>query len=191
MDGKRDIVAAWLAREILPHEKSIHTWLSRRWHKFIDPDDVIQEAYCRIASLACVDHIDNPVGYFRRTVQSVVTDTIRRASKSNIIPMTEIDWWNVMDNEPLADRVLEADQELRQVNYLLSQLSDICREAILLRRVEEIPQREAARRLGVSEDVIRNHLVRGVKKILQAMASQNTSPDAPELDNEKERERLK
>ncbi|OJW76647.1 MAG: hypothetical protein BGO57_10285 [Sphingomonadales bacterium 63-6] len=189
MDGKRDIVAAWVAREILPHEKAVHTWLSRRWHRIVDPDDVIQEAYCRISSLACVDHIDNPIGYFRRTVQSVVADTMRRASKSNIIPLTEIDWWNVMDNEPLVNRVLEAEQELKQVNHLLSQLSDICREAILLRRVEEVPQKEAARRLGVSEDVIRNHLVRGVRKILQALAAQNMNTDPPET--EKERERLK
>ncbi|MCB5424371.1 sigma-70 family RNA polymerase sigma factor [Altererythrobacter sp. CC-YST694] len=191
MDGKRDIVAAWVAREILPHEKAIHTWLSRRWHKIIDPDDVIQEAYCRISSLGCVDHIDNPIGYFRRTVQSVVTDMIRRARKSNIVPLTEIDWWNVMDSEPLADRVLEADQELRQVDYLLSQLSDVCREAILLRRVEGVPQREAARRLGVSEDVIRNHLVRGVRKILQAMTAQHENADAPHAKKEKETERLK
>jgi len=177
MDGKRDIIAAWVAREILPHEGAVHAWLARRWRNVVDPDDVIQEAYCRISSLASVDHIDNPVGYFRRTVSAVVTDTLRRAGISNFISMTEIEWLNVMDNEPLADRVLEADQELRRVNALLSELSDTCRRAIELRRVEGVSQREAAQRLGVSEDVIRNHLVRGVKKVLNALREQETAID--------------
>src|SRR5262245_52324257 len=79
MDDKRDIVAAWVAREILPHESAIHAWVSRRWRHAVDPDDVIQEAYCRISSLASVDHIHNPVGYFRRTVHAAAIDTLRRA----------------------------------------------------------------------------------------------------------------
>lgn len=178
-DGKRDIIAAWVAKEILPYESAVHAWVSRRWRHVVDPDDVIQEAYCRISSLACVDHIDNPIGYFRRTVQAVVTDTLRRSGIFNFVSMTEIEWLNVMDSEALADRVLEAGQELRRVNLLLSQLSDICRQTIELRRIEEVPQREAARRLGVSEDVIRNHLVRGVKKILQAMAAQDADMSEP------------
>ena len=181
MDGKRDIVAAWVAREILPHENAVHAWLSRRWRNVVDPDDVIQEAYCRISSLARVDHIGNPIGYFRRTVHAVVTDTLRRSGIFGFISMTEIEWLNVMDSEPLADRVVEADQELKRVNSLLSELSDTCRQAIELRRIEGTSQREAAERLGVSEDVIRNHLVRGVKKILQTMAAQDADVSDAEV----------
>lgn len=173
MDGKRDIIAAWVAKEILPHEAAVYGWLARRWRHAIDPDDVIQEAYCRIASLSRVDHIENPVGYFRRTVHTVATDMLRRDGIFNFTAMTEIEWMNVMDSEPLADQVLEASQELERVNALLSQLSDVGRQAIEMRRIEKISQRETARCLGVSEDVIRNHLVRGVKKILGAIAAQD------------------
>lgn len=190
MDGKRDIVAAWVAKEILPHEKAVHAWLSRRWRHVVDPDDVIQEAYCRISSLSGVDHIENPVGYFRRTVHTVVTDMLRRGGIFNFTSMTEIEWLNVMDSEPLADQVLEASQELERANALLSELSDIGRQAIELRRIEEVSQREAARRLGVSEDVIRNHLVRGVKKILNVMAAQDAAMDDSE-NRERAGERFK
>jgi RNA polymerase sigma factor (sigma-70 family) len=188
MDGERDIIAAWVAREILPHESAVHGWLARRWRNIIDPDDVIQEAYCRISGLASVDHIDNPVGYFRRTVSAVVTDTLRRSGILNFISMTEIEWLNVMDSEPLVDRVLEASQELERVNSLLFELSDTCRRAIELRRVEGLSQREAAQRLGVSEDVIRNHLVRGVKKVLNALSEQDENIDHAAKE---ERERAK
>src|SRR3546814_3068072 len=59
MHQNSDIIA-WIAREIIPHEVAIRKWLARRWSHVIDVDDVIQEAYCRIANLASVDHIDNP-----------------------------------------------------------------------------------------------------------------------------------
>lgn len=185
MDDKRDKIAAWVAREILPHERTVHAWLLRRWRNVVDADDVIQEAYCRISSLACTDHIDNPVGYFRRTVHTVATDMLRRGGILNFTSMTEMEWLNVIDIEPAADRVLAANQELERVKSLLSELPCTCRQAIELRRVEGVSQREAAERLGVSEDVIRNHLVRGVKKILKAVADQDADISCAERERAK------
>src|SRR3546814_14977656 len=80
MHQNSDIIA-WIAREIIPHEVAIRKWLARRWSHVIDVDDVIQEAYCRIANLASVAHIDNPGGYFHQTASSVVTDQMRRRSE--------------------------------------------------------------------------------------------------------------
>src|SRR3546814_4166544 len=74
-------ISAWIAREIIPHEVAIRKWLARRWSHVIDVDDVIQEAYCRIANLASVDHIDNPGGYFHQTASAVVTDQMRRSEE--------------------------------------------------------------------------------------------------------------
>jgi len=172
MGDERDTISAWIGREILPHESAVRNWLSRRWRNVVDPNDVIQEAYCRIASLTSVDHILSPAAYFHRTAHMVATDIMRRSGIISFISMTENEWLNVIDTEPLADRAMVADQELKRVNGLLSELSDTCRKAIELRRIEGVSQRETARRLGVSEDVVRNHLVRGVQKVLKAMAAQ-------------------
>jgi len=170
---KHDSISVWIGREILPHEATVRQWLSRRWRNVVDPNDVIQEAYCRIASLTSVDHIQNPAGYFHRTAHSVATDIMRRSGIINFVSATEMEWLNVVDNEPLADRAMAASQQLKRVNGLLAELSDTCRQAIELRRIEGLSQREAAERLGVSEDVIRNHLVRGVQRVLKAMAEQD------------------
>jgi RNA polymerase sigma factor (sigma-70 family) len=172
MDENGDITA-WIAREIIPHEAAIRKWLARRWGHVIDVEDVIQEAYCRIASLASVDHIDNPGGYFHRTASATVTDMMRRAGIINFTSMTQIEWSNVIDYEPLADRVLETRQEFERVNGLLGALSDTCRKVIELRRVEGLSRKETAERLGVSENDVKNHLVRGLQKIMGAIAEQD------------------
>lgn len=180
MDETGDITA-WIAREIIPHEAAIRKWLARRWSHVIDVEDVIQEAYCRIASLASVDHIDNPGGYFHRTASAVVTDVMRRAGIINFTSMTQLEWSNVIDTEPLADRALETKQEFERVNGLLAKLSDTCRKVIELRRVEGLSRKETAERLGVSESDVKNHLVRGLQKVMGAMAEQDASAsgDAP------------
>ena len=172
-----DKVAAWIACEIVPHEAAVRRWLRRRWRQAIDIEDVIQEAYCRLANLSTVDHISNPAGYFHQTAHAVATDIMRRAGIIEFTPMTQIEWSHVMDSEPAADRVVEACQELERVNSLLSHLSDTCRKVIILRRVEGLSRKETAERLGVSENDVKNHLVRGLQKVMSAMTQQ----DAVEL----------
>ena len=177
MDRECDDMTAWMAREIVPHEAAIRRSIARRWHRLVDVEDVIQEAYCRIASLPSVDHIHNPAGYFHQTVNAVVTDLMRRARIINFTSMTQIEWSNVMDNDPCADRAMEASQELDRVKGLLAALSDTCRKVIELRRVEGLSRRETAERLGVSENDVKNHLVRGLQKVMKTMAEQDAQMD--------------
>lgn len=172
-DGSQyDIIAAWIAREILPHEGDVRNWLRRRWRTGIDVDDVIQEAYCRIAGLGSVDHIARGRSYFFRTAQAVAIDMMRHAKVANIVAVTEIEWMDVRDDEPLADRSAMAKQELEKVDGLLSRLSWTCRRVIELRRIEGLSQRETAAKLNVSESVVENHIVRGVRAVLKAIASE-------------------
>ena len=180
MNEKRDIIAVWIAQEILPYEGGVRRWLARRWRGAIDADDVIQEAYCRISALSSVDHIDNPVAYFRRTVHASAVDAIRRTYPKNIISMTENEWFEVLDEEPLADRAIAASQDLGRFSVLLSKVSQTCQRVIELRRIEGLSQKETANRLGVSEHVVENHISRGLRQMLRAMVDQD------EQDNEEE-----
>ena len=173
MNGEREIITAWIAREIVPHEGAMRKWLARRWRGAVDAEDVIQEAYCRIAGLAQVDHIDNPAAYFHRTVHTAATDMARRAGGNNLVSVSQDDWFGVIDNRPLQDRTLEASEELRRVNMLLSNLSDTCRRVIELRRIEGLTRKETSERLGVSENEVKNLLVRGLQKVLKSMAEQD------------------
>ncbi|MBN8831953.1 MAG: RNA polymerase sigma factor [Sphingomonadales bacterium] len=180
MNEQQDRVTAWIAREIVPHEGAVRGWLLRQWRDAIDVDDVIQECYCRIIELGSIAHIANGRAYFFRSAQSIAIDIAGRRKTASIVAMTESEWLDVMDEEPLQDRALEACQSLERVNGLLSQLTLTCRQVIELRRVEGLSQRETARRLGVSENVVENHIVRGLRKILNAIASQDADADEEE-----------
>jgi RNA polymerase sigma-70 factor (ECF subfamily) len=187
MDDEREIISEWIAREIVPQEAAVRRWISRRWRHTVDVEDVIQESYCRIASLASVDHIDSPAAYFFRTAYTVATDAMRRARIISFTSMTQIEWSTVMDSAPLADDVLEAGQELERVRGLLAVLPDTYRRVIELRRIEGLSRRETAERLGVSENEVKNCLVRGLQKVMKSIADADARAD--EQESEK-RERL-
>ena len=170
MDDEREIISEWIAREIVPQEAAVRRWIFRRWRHAVDVEDVIQEAYCRISGLASVDHIDNPAAYFFRTAYAVAADAFRRAGIINFTSMTQIEWSSVMDSAPLADRALEAGQELERVRNVLAVLPDTSRRVIELRRIEGLSRRETAERLGVSENEVKNHLVRGLQKVMKSIA---------------------
>lgn len=170
---EQENIAAWIAREIIPHEAAVQGWLLRRWGHLVDVEDVIQDAYCRVSNLASVNHIDNPKAYFFRTAHTVLTDRMRRAGIVIFTSMTQMDLSNVMDSEPAADRRLEGVQEMERVNKLLAQLSDTHRKAIELRRIEGLSRKEAAERLGISADALKKQVERGIHRVIEAMMEQD------------------
>ena len=180
MNEQQDRITAWIAREIVPHEGAVRGWLLRHWCDAVDVDDVIQECYCRITEIRTTAHIASGRAYFFRAAQSVAIDLSRRRKTANIAAVTENEWLDVMDEGPLQDRVLEAREDLERVDGLLSQLSYTCRRVIELRRVEGLSQRETASRLGVTENVVENHIARGLRKVLNAIASQDADADEEE-----------
>lgn len=172
MSAERNEISAWIAREILPHEAQVRAWLRRRWRTVGDVDDIIHDAYCRVARLPSVDHIDNPRAYFYRTVHNIVVDLANSVKMIPHISVSQNDYFAVMDNEPPVDRALEAVEELKWVMELLNTLSPTHRKVILLRRVEGLSRKETAQRLQISENEVKNFLVRGLRKISKRMSEQ-------------------
>lgn len=179
MDEDHDRLAEWVALEVLPHEGIVRGWLTRRWGHLVDVDDVIQEAYCRIAGLDSTRHIRSGRSYLFTTAQSIIMDGLRRAKVANTRAMTEIDANFVMDEAPLADRALEARQELERVRRILDGISDMGRRVIEMRRLQGLSQREAAARLGVSEHVVENHMTRALRKVRAILAEERDMQEPP------------
>ena len=163
-------VVVWIAEEILLHEAAVRNWLARRWGHAVEVDDVVQEVYCRLSELKAVGHIHNPRAYFFTTANAVAIDLLRKARVAVAHGMTEIDWEHVMDESASPERSAEATQDLRRMQRLMSQMSLTCRQVIKLRRIHGLSQAETARRLGVTENVVENHIARGLKRLLRTMS---------------------
>ncbi len=172
--SRREIVA-WVGAQILPHESDVRRWLAASGTAPDAVDDIVQEAYCRLAGLSSVEHILNGRAYFFQTARNIAIEKIRRARIVRIDSVTEIDALNVMDGEPSPERIVAGRRELRRVQTLIEGLPPRCRDIFKLRRIHGMPQREIARRLGITENVVEMQTMRGLRLILRGLSEYESS----------------
>ena len=172
MGQPRSEIVAWVGSQILPHEAELRAWLRRAGAGDVDVDDIVQDAYCRIAGLKSVAHIANGKAYFFQTARNVAIERVRRARVIRIDYATEIDALNVLDSEPSPERVVDSRRELRKVRSLIEGLPERCRAIFKLRRIHGLSQREVADLLNVSENVVEAQTARGLRLILAALAGE-------------------
>lgn len=166
---RRDVVA-WVGGQVLPHEADVRAWLRGLSVSDHQIDDVVQEAYCRIAGLASIAHIVSGRAYLFSTARNILLEQIRRSRIVRIEAMTEIDRLETDDDQPSPERIAGGRRELARVRALIEALPDRCRQIFELRRVHGLSQRETARRLGVTENVVEAQTARGLKLVLKALA---------------------
>jgi DNA-directed RNA polymerase specialized sigma24 family protein len=75
--SRKDIVA-WVGSHVLPHEAAVRAWLKKWTGRGQDIDDVIQEAYCRLAEMDDVTHIGNGRAYLFQTTRNIVLEQVWR-----------------------------------------------------------------------------------------------------------------
>lgn len=160
--------ARWLAQNIVPHERGIRVWLSRRCFD-LDVDDIIQEMYARIASLDSVDEIRNPRQYATQAAFSILANQLRHSRIVPMIPISDFDddKLGAWDEATPEERISMRD-DIHQIYAALSELPHRCRQAFLLRRVDGFSQKEVAARLGISEKTVEKYMAQGVRCLIRA-----------------------
>jgi len=184
----RDATVDWVALNILPHEGFVRAWLMRVTRRSSEIDDIIQEAYCQISELDSVAHIRSGKAYFLATARSVMLQRLRRERVVRIEAVTDLEVLRLVDDEPSPEQVTGARRELERVLGLIATLPPICRQVIELRRIHGFSQKETARRLGVTESVVENNTVRGLRTILKALAEDAGETPSIETSSRRTRE---
>ena len=159
--------ALWLARNVLPHEPLVRSKLRKICRYDLDIEDVIQEMYARILSRPSLDSIRFPKQYALLTAKGIIIDHIRH---SRVIAITSVDMLDLLDvAEPdkNTEERLEFQSEVMAVAAALAQLPETCREAVILRRVEGLSQKEVAQRLKISEKTVEKYMTRGMRLLMR------------------------
>jgi RNA polymerase sigma-70 factor (ECF subfamily) len=154
---------------VIPQEQKVRGALRRLAVAESDIDDLIQDAYCRLATLKTVDHIDRPGAYFMQIVKNAWRDSLRRARVVRLEDFTENATPFVGDDATGVEATVFAREQLGLIEALLETLPERCRTIFTWKRMEGIPQREIARRLGVSENVVENDVQKALRTIQCAL----------------------
>lgn len=168
----------WVANEVMPHERNVRAWLGRSRLVREDVDEVIQDCYCRFAMLETVDHIDRADAYFFTIARNLL---MRRLRREKIVPfeaLTEIDAESLADDAPSPERHAAGRLEMARLRGYVAALPERTRRIVELRKFEGLSQKEIARRMGVTESVVENHLHQGMIAVQSAWREAHGAAEA-------------
>jgi RNA polymerase sigma-70 factor (ECF subfamily) len=164
-DARRLRLVRWVSTQVLPHEAAVRAWLRRSRLAAADIDDLIQEAYCKLAALQDPDRIEQPKRYFFQVVRNLLGAQLRRARVVQFETVAEMDALMLEAHGGSPEQAFD----MARVKQLIEALPERCRRIFTLRKLEDVSQREIARRLGISESVVENEGVKGMRLIMQAL----------------------
>jgi RNA polymerase sigma-70 factor (ECF subfamily) len=179
MPSVSDERALWLGRQVMPHEPQLRAWLRRRNLGGLEVEDVIQETYTRLVAAESVAHIRDARNYAFQVAGSVVIDHLRRMKVVPIASLPDLDYLEVASEEPSPERQAIDRDELNRLAQTIACLPGKLRDVFTLRRVHGLPQREVARRLGLSESTVEKHMARGFLIMLELLGHGGNEPSRP------------
>jgi len=94
------------------------------------------------------------------SARNLATDILRGRTVRHEGSSGEIE--RIEDTTPSAERGLLAQQDIDLILKILSELPEKCRQAFILYKFDELGYPEIARSMGVSESMIRKHVLRAV-----------------------------
>lgn len=171
-----DSLDAWFKREILAHEDVLVRYLSRMWPNRQDIVDLRQDTYVRVYEAAAKARPTAPKSFLFATARHLMTDRFRRQRIVSIDAVGDLEALNVLIEDVSPERQLSAHQELRKLAQAIDLLPRKCREVVWMRRVDDLPQKEVAARLGVTEKVIEKHIMKGMRLLADALARSRGEP---------------
>ncbi|MDE1915481.1 MAG: sigma-70 family RNA polymerase sigma factor [Sphingomonadales bacterium] len=167
-----------MAREVMPHEARIRTWFSRRRVSHDEVDELMQEAYCRLAMLERVDHIDCGHAYFFSICRNLLARRLKRQQIAPFEAISEIESYRDTA-APSPEEEVASRMAFDRLRELILGLPERCRRIVELRKIEGWSQKEIADHLGITQKAVEKQVWVGVRAIRKGWARWDDDADLP------------
>lgn len=157
----------WLWSTVLErYYRELLNFLSRSVKDRDAAADLAQESYARVLALRqSGETIANARALLYRTARNLVIDRHRRA---DIRTHEDLDALEASAQAPAAPRHAQPEevyaygQHARAIVAVIEALPPRCREAFVLNRFDGLSHQEVAERMGISKNMVAQHIIRGV-----------------------------
>ena len=134
-----------------------------------EAEDVVQTTFARFAALEQPQSVDNPRAFLYRIAVNVSVDVQRRAQVQD--KYLQANSHDDDSAEPGPERVVEGRQRLGILSRALWGMPKKRRKLLLMSRIDGLSYAEIARRVGLSETVVRKHVNNALADCHQALLS--------------------
>ena len=126
-----------------------------------DVDDVVQESYLRVWRTRLTQPVHSARAFLFKVARHCALDLVRRAAIAPVEAVGDLERLPVIDDERDVIAAVSKQEKIRLLAAAIDRLPPRCREIVVLRKLECIPQKQVATRLGLSEKTVEAQVARG------------------------------
>lgn len=157
--------ARWFADEVQPHGSSLKAYLQGAFPAVRDAEDVVQESFLRLWKLRAGHPIRSAKAFLFTVARNIALDSVRRLRTSPISAVPDLAALPVVEENADVSGAVSTNEEVSLLVDALQSLPARCREIIMLRKFQNLSQKEVAARLGISEGTVQEQVYRGVRRL--------------------------
>jgi RNA polymerase sigma-70 factor (ECF subfamily) len=134
-------------------------------------EDLVQEIFLALPHVRRDPPIRNPRGFlFRMATNLAINLNLQEARRAALrTEHADILWTAIEEITP--ERHLLGDEALNAINGAIAELPDRTREILSWRRLDNVPNVEIARRLGISTTAVEKHLRKAMAHLARAIGA--------------------
>lgn len=149
------------------HYRPLHAHVRRKLPQRSDADDVVQETWLRVVTVAASGLLSNGRAYLYRVAHNLIADHYRQRQRRREDPLDEASLTTLADPATLPEQRLLDLEQLRHLDAIIAALPPRSRQVFLLARVEQMALAEIGRQLGISRQTVHGHLLRALVALQQ------------------------
>ncbi len=144
-------------------------YFSRRTKNVDNIEDMVQEVFLRLIRRGGTSTLEqgNLNAYVFETASSVLRDRYRKRVTRCADAHEPFEDDRHSDEDFSPERVLQGKEQLAQAIVVLFELPERTRAIFVLRRIERLPFKDIAARLGISVSAVEKHMQRAIKHLAQ------------------------
>jgi RNA polymerase sigma factor (sigma-70 family) len=160
--AERQLHEAWTFREVVVAK------LYRYVRNMSDAEELAQDVMLRYWNVSIEGKVKvaSPRGFCLKIAANVAQDFLRRQKVVPIDLVADMEALELLDEAAQAEDIINAHQELEILAAAMKQLSPKTRHVVTLRKVYGLSQKEIAAYFNISENTVEQHLVKGVRALL-------------------------
>jgi len=156
--------ARWFEDEVHSHDARLKSYL-RGSFPSVDVEDVVQESYLRTWLADAASPVKSAKAFLFTVARHLALNSIQRERKSPVIAMPDLTVLDVMDEGRDAAEAAAISDEIALLADAFETLPVRCREIFILRKIQNIPQREVATIFNITESAVEKQVHAGFLRL--------------------------
>lgn len=151
----------YLNELFIKHNKELKRFALQRADNQYDAEDIVQDAFIKLASRRKHEPITNPRAFLFKTVQNLSLNAIRHSPRQPLYKdSTSFDTLT-----PSLEQEISALQDIAEISRQLSYLPKKSKTIFLMHRLDTKTYLEIGDELGISKNAVKKHIVKTLKKL--------------------------